>query len=328
MVWRMSAFHPLRTFGSRANFIPLGELRVELAVQRFACTQCGMCCNRSPEVELSEAAALADVFVLRLMFRVYWLPLQLSDYVALGHATADASAVFYQKKRLLSAFAAHKSLVKARRDGKSAEYTKYLMISALALDTRPGACSALNGERCGIYDRRPLSCRSVPFHYSRAETLAESGLKAFVETPGYRCDTSETAPVVLKGGQIVAPDMKAARSEAMAMAERDRRWSEAIVRRMKAGSSARRSLPSLQEIQARAHFGATTTSMSLAWQIAADVGLIGLEECNSLIKLQLTVIDHELAVSRCSPDARETLGEMGAEYRDQLNVGHAIAVNG
>ncbi len=286
-----------------------------------------MCCNRSPEVELSEAAALADVFVLRLMFRLYWLPRQLSDYVAPSEDAANARAVFYEKKRLLSAFAAHQSSVKVRRDRKAVEYTKYFMISALALDTRLGACSALNGERCGIYDRRPLSCRSVPFHYSRAEALAESGLKAFVETTGYGCDTSETAPIVLKNGQIVASDMKTARSEAIAMVERDRRWSEAIVRRMKAGTQGPGTLPRLQEVEAGAHFGATTTSMSLAWQIAADVGLIGSEECNRLIKLQLTVIDRDLAASRCSPDARETLAGMRAEYQNHLHVGHAIVLN-
>ena len=334
------AFHPLQTLGrlglpsthcghttSRANYLSRG-IRVEPAVQRFACTQCGMCCNRSPELELSEAAGLADVFVLRLMFRVYWLPLQFSDYVALGRAQANASALFYEKKRLLSAFAAHKYSVKVRRDGKAVEYTKYLMISALALDTTPGACSALNGTHCGIHDRRPLSCRSVPFHYSRAEALAETGLKAFVETAGFRCDTSETAEVVLKGGRIVAPEYQAARSEAFTVAERDSRWNEAIVRRIKAASSATRSLPPLQEIEASAHFGAMTTSMNLAWQIAADIGLISLEECNRLIKLQLTLIEQELAATRCSLDARRSLGEMRAEYRDQLNVGHCVAVNG
>ena len=113
-------------------------------VRRFACTQCGRCCNRSPEVELSEAAALADVFVFRLMFRLYWLPRSLRDHGERG----EPAAIFYQKKRLLSAFAAHKSSVRLRRNGRAVEHVKYLMISALALDTRPGACSALDGNRC------------------------------------------------------------------------------------------------------------------------------------------------------------------------------------
>ena len=55
-------------------------------VRRFACTQCGACCNRSPEVELSEAAALADLFVFRLMFRIYERPRAFAGYLACGRS--------------------------------------------------------------------------------------------------------------------------------------------------------------------------------------------------------------------------------------------------
>ena len=115
-----------------------------LEVQRFACTACGKCCNRAPEVELSEAAALADDFVFRLMFRLYRAPRSAGDY-------ADGSSEqFYQEKRLLNAFAARKSSLKVRCEGRAVEYTQYLAISALALDCSNGACSALDGGRCGI----------------------------------------------------------------------------------------------------------------------------------------------------------------------------------
>ena len=73
--------------------------------RRFACTQCGKCCNRSPEVELSEAAALADVFVFRLMFRLYFLPRRLGDYLRTAGGPAATAEVFYQRKRLLGAYA-------------------------------------------------------------------------------------------------------------------------------------------------------------------------------------------------------------------------------
>jgi Fe-S-cluster containining protein len=198
------------------------EPEVETAVKRFACTQCGKCCNRSPEVELSEAAALADIFVFRLLFRLYWLPQQARDYVSLQQTERNATAIFYEKKRLLSSFAARKCPARLRRGDKQVDYTKYLMISALALDTSPGACGALMGTRCSIHHRRPLSCRSVPFHYSRVEALAESDLDAFVETTGYRCDTSRTAPVVVDSGRIVASEFAAARSETLAAAQRNR----------------------------------------------------------------------------------------------------------
>lgn len=281
---------------------------------RFACTQCGACCNRSPEVELSEAGALADVFVFRLMFRLYQLPRTLAGYLESGVTSAGSSEGFYQSKRLLALFAARKTPAKRRHGGKAIDYTNYLIISALTLDTGAGACAALAGGRCAIYHRRPLACRTVPFHYARPEALAESDLEAFVATPGYRCDTSTAAPVVLAAGRIVDSEARRAREDALALAEADRGWEEAILRRMKTGHSA---LPSLREIEADAQFGATTISMRPAWQIAAETGLIGADECRALIQAQAAVIDRELASPRCSQAARETLSQMRAEYREQ-----------
>ncbi len=288
-------------------------------MKRFACTRCGKCCNRSPEVELSEAAALADVFVFRLMFRLYALPAALGDYLKLCPPSANASEIFYQKKRLLTACAARKYPKKARRDGKAVDYVHYLTISALTLDTSPGACAALSGTSCGIHDRRPLACRTVPFHYSRVEASAESDLEAFVATPGYGCETGAAAAIVLEAGRIVDPATRQARADALALAGRDRPWQKAIMRRMNGPNSA--SLPSLSEIEANAAFGATTISMRVAWQIAADSGLIGADRCKALVAAQLAAIERELAAARCPPDARQTLADMRAEYLKHRSAG-------
>jgi Fe-S-cluster containining protein len=286
---------------------------VESCVQRFACTACGKCCNRSPEVELSEAAGLADVFVFRLMFRFYALPRVLGDYLRDRPTEANASEAFYQKKRLLSANAALKRPLKIRRDGKAVEYVQYLTMSALSVDTRPGTCAALEGTSCAIYERRPYACRTVPFHYSRVEALVESDLKTFVATEGYRCDTGEDAPVVIQSGGIVDESVKQTRAQALALGERDGRWREAIVRRMKTAQPDE-SVPSLRDIEASASVGAATTSMRVAWQIAADAALISSEEYSSLMAAQLGLIDRELAGGRCAQEARETMLEMRADY--------------
>ena len=219
--------------------------------RRFACTHCGACCNRSPEVALSEAAALADVFVFRLMFRLHDLP-----------STGGSGEEFYETKRLLTAFAARKYSAKRRHGGKAVEYTRYLTISALTVDTGSGACTALTGGRCGVYARRPLACRTVPFHYSRPEASAERDLAAFVATPGYRCDTTVGAPVVLSAGRIVDPHACQARADARELAAHDRRWQQMILRRLRTGSRSD-GLPSRREIEANAAFGATT--IRCAW---------------------------------------------------------------
>jgi Fe-S-cluster containining protein len=286
---------------------------------RFACTQCGACCNRSPEVELSEAAALADVFVFRLMFRIYRLPRTLAGHRASGAASAGAGDEFFESKRLLAAFAARKWITKRRLSGKAVETVNYLTLSALTLDTAPGACSALRAGRCAVYARRPLACRTVPFHYSRPEALAGQDLSRFVATPGYRCDTGPGAPIVLDSGRIVDPGARLARGDAVALAGQDRSWAEAIVRRLKTGCPDR-SLPTLAEIEADASYGATTISMRVAWQIGAEAGLIGSATCEALIATQAALIDRELASPTCPPDARETLTEMRAEYRAALKA--------
>ena len=286
---------------------------------RFACTQCGACCNRSPEVVLSEAAALSDVFVFRLMFQLYWLPRALEDYQAPGARPADRGAAFYETKRLLNAYAARKYSARLRRDGKASDYTKYLIISALALDTSLGACSALNGRHCGIYERRPFACRTLPFHYSRPEALAESDLKLFVETPGHDCETGDGGEIVLDAGRIIDRGMADARADALRLAGCERRWTDAIVRRMSAGPSARDPLPSLGEIEANARFGVTTASMRIAWQIAGDAGLLAADQWRGLVAAQLAVIDRTLAAPRCPPDTREALVALRGEYRHHLN---------
>lgn len=278
-------------------------------VRRFACTQCGACCNRSPEVELSEAAALADMFVFRLMFRLYRMPQ--------APAGGTDSELFYEKKRLLAAHAARKYPKKAMRGGKASEVTNYLMISAIALETTPGRCAALSDGRCSIHERRPLGCRTVPFHYSRPGGLAATDFDAFVSTAGYRCDTSENAPLLLEASRIVDPETLQGRADSLALAARDRAWKEAIVRRMKTGGSD--ALTSIQDVEANAGFAAMTTSMRTGWEIAADAGLLDRRACRSLVEQQLTTIERSLSDGNPSISDRTTLQEMRGEYRQALS---------
>jgi Fe-S-cluster containining protein len=265
---------------------------------------------------LSEAAALADVFVFRLMFRVYEVPRLFAPGAADDPAAASAGA-FHESKRLLAAFAVRTRIVKRRHNARTVEYSRYLLISALTLDTGAAACTALSGGLCGIYDRRPLACRALPFHYSRPEASAERDLAAFVGTEGRACDTGGGAPVVLAQGRIVDPGSLRTREAALQLRALEGRWQDSILHRLKTGFGT--SLPSLAEIEANAGLGATTTSMRVAWQIAAEAGLIGADACRALIAAQAGVIERELAGQGGRPDARETLAEMRAEYRLWLN---------
>jgi Fe-S-cluster containining protein len=251
------------------------------------------------------------MFVFRLMFRLYELPRSLAC-----RPTAASAEAFHESKRLLAAFAARTRIVRRRQGAKSVEHRRYLVISALTLDTGGGACAALSAGRCSIYARRPLACRTLPFHYSRPEASARRDLESFVSTPGHACDTGGHAPVVLAGGRIVDPGSRQARDDALRLCSQERSWQDSILGRLKAGAGA--SLPSLSDIEANAAFGATTTSMRVAWQIAAEAGLLDADAFRRLIEAQSHVIDRELAAGRCSPDALETLTGMRAEYKHAL----------
>lgn len=279
--------------------------------RRFACTQCGKCCDRSPEVELGEAAALADQFVFRLLFRLYRWPRNVADYTHAGVPRAQANAEFFETKRLLGAFAAHTYNAKLRSNGKVSEQLCYLTVSALTLDSGTSACSALNEARCSIYERRPLACRSVPLHYSRGPAFAQQELDAFLATPGYACASGPAAPLLLADGRIADPALLAARSAALAQAAADQPWKTAIVKAMKAGDP---NLPSLRDVEANAQRGAMTTSMRAGWQIACAAGLLDGSELRALIGAQMAVIERQLAQPVLAPAARQTLTEMRGEY--------------
>lgn len=246
------------------------------------------------------------------MFRLYSLP-RLPE-----RASGGGSELFYQKKRLLAAHAARKYSVRVMAGGKLVDTIRYLMISALALDTTPGTCTALSSGRCSIHDRRPLGCRTVPLHYSRAEGLALSDFEAFTTTPGYGCDTSDGAATLLEDGRIVAPEILKARGDAMALANRDRSWKEAIVRRMNANRSGDDALPSLAEVEANSGWAALTSPMRLGWEIAAKAGLMTNEEVRVLTRMQLDRVECELARSCCTAEDCATLREMQVEYRRAL----------
>jgi Fe-S-cluster containining protein len=278
--------------------------------RRFACTQCGQCCNRPPELELGEAAALADTFVLRLMLRIYSLPRALSDFVS-ELPREQTSAEFYESKRLLSSFAATSWPAKVQRGARIVDYVQYLSLSVLPLDLGIGTCAALSGQSCAIYARRPLSCRSVPLHYSRPAAAAVRDLDVFTATSGYRCETGADAPLVIVDGHIADQAMLTARAAAATRAQADQRWKTAIVKAMKSGQHG---LPSLRDVEAHAAIGALTASMLGAWRI----GLDGAGELESLLAAQCQRIEQDLQREALSATTTQTLSEMLREYRSAL----------
>lgn len=282
--------------------------------RRFACSRCGMCCNRPPELELGEAASLADVFVLQLMMRIYSLPRGVADYVSELPREA-ASAEYFETRRLLNTFAAASWQVRAKRQGRTLDYVQYLSLSVLPLDLGMGRCPSLNDGLCLIYERRPLSCRSVPLHYSRPEAALVRDLDAFVATPGFRCVTDGDAPVILDAAGVVDREIVTARGRSLEVAEKDRDWKAAMVRAMR---GQRHGLPQPRAVEANAQQGALVTTMTPAWLVAEEAGIVSREETISLTQAQLRGIERELAGPSLTPQGFSALRTLQAAYAAPL----------
>jgi hypothetical protein len=95
-------------------------------------------------------------------------------------------------------------------------------------------------------------------------------------------------------------------------------WNDAIINRMRKNVDGAISLPSLKELEANAPIGAMTATMRIAWQIASEAGLMSVQQYRDLVANQLSVIERELKLARCTGNDLELLAQMQTEYRHHL----------
>ena len=81
--------------------------------------------------------------------------------------------------------------------------SQHLTISAVSVHIEKEKCPALEADKCSIYGIRPLTCRTVPFHYSRPNSVLANYLDNFANTPGHLCKTTPDAPLVFGSGSFV-----------------------------------------------------------------------------------------------------------------------------
>jgi Fe-S-cluster containining protein len=253
-------------------------------------------------MEIGEAASLAGAFVTRALFRLHSLPLQdqgrrATQWYAGQTSTLPLRATLEETRNHLAHFAVRTEIDRA--SGR----VLYLTISALTLDPAPGRCPALSGALCGIHPDRPLTCRTVPLHYSRPVSSLTGYLDGFVQTPTYICDPSSDAPRVLADGKIVDMQMLAARRAAFAQAEADRAWKAEIVRLIEnPDDAAAASLPSYGEVRRHSEAGSVSlVPMLAAWRVARRMGLLSAPAFADLCRQQAKLIQSES--SRCTDPA-------------------------
>jgi Fe-S-cluster containining protein len=285
---------------------PTSQPALSERARRFACTACGKCCNSGPEMELSEAAPLADKFITSLHFRIWALPLSVA-------ARGAAASNLEEHRRQLSHFSVREK--KDRAKGRSL----YLTISARTVDREKGRCPALVDKRCGIYDKRPLSCRAVPLHFSKPDSLLGAALDSFVRTPGYMCDTSSNAPVLLDGERVMDASVQQSREGGLALAKSDLAWKKKILSLMDDPDRAQAAgLPTYESVLRNFDAGyGSSVSMLAAWRVARDLGMISPKSLQDICEKQIVLIEAEIAHA-ANLDVAARLADMLSGYEAEL----------
>jgi len=272
------------------------------APSHFACTACGKCCDRGPEMTLSEATALADKFILRLIFKLHILPADARSPSTIAWWKTQGS--YLATRQCLDEKAHHLALLSSgnkveKINGETR--STYLEISSIPIHLDGGKCPALKESLCSIHSERPLTCRSVPFHYSRAPSTLPKYLEKFASTPGYQCDTTSDAPVVFQGGIVVDDVMERARANAIQIHRNEEGWKGAIVALVHGPDVNKRGFPSYQEIALNLRRGATSVSMKNAWILGVKLGIISQKQFFDICQKQITLLRAEVSKASASP---------------------------
>jgi hypothetical protein len=275
-------------------------------------------------MELGEATALAGTFVMSLLFKVHSLPLDDRSDRAKAWWQAQDSRIpvrpaLEEQRRHLGLFASRRQADR-RRDRQT-----FLTISAMVDDDGRASCPALRDDRCGIYDSRPATCRTVPLHYSRPPSTLAAYLDRFAGTSGYRCDTGPEAPPILAGNHVVDAGIRAQRDEAVRLAQADRGWKAHLLARMDdARLAVAAGLPSYDDVLRNSDDGyASQVPMVVAWRVAEREGLMSSETLAFACRGQAALIRAEIAAGPPGDRLQELLGTLLVYEQELARLGAA-----
>lgn len=152
-------------------------------IVHFACTQCGKCCVKTPNMSFEDIMQLSNHFIFQTTHNVEISyatnpleKLQLEYYQMIGHTIMipdlDAS-LFY-----------------------------HINFGVLPLQNS-NQCDKLVDNKCSIYMDRPNACRLLPISNNFDEELQWKAVNFFAKKElGWDCDFSTAAPILLKDNQI------------------------------------------------------------------------------------------------------------------------------
>lgn len=181
---------------------------------RFACTQCGKCCDSSPSIFLNEIEEQADRILFRPSLRIEQVPRSeqtFSQVVAGMDVRPDPESV----SKSLQAYRLRQKSYGTPIGGKLLGHKAIAYLSITDLSAGHLRQCPFRGAdmSCEIHAEKPIICRSVPLPEMPRGPALKEALEKFVSKPGYECDTSESAPFLVENGRIVSEDYREARAQ-------------------------------------------------------------------------------------------------------------------
>jgi len=156
-------------------------------------------------------------------------------------------------------------------------------------------------------------------HYSRAPSTLGRYIDSFTSTPGYRCDTTPSAPMVLNGNEVLDPLICEHRNQAIELAKIDRTWKKHMLQLMdddkQAGAAQLPTFKAVIENANRGYF--TQLPMIVAWRAAMRIGLLSSADFTDICRKQLALIKARLPVSGTAELSAE-LHDLMALYQFEL----------
>jgi len=291
---------------------------------RFACTECGKCCGEAPEMSLLEAFRLGDVFIPSIAYKLTRIPKDDNeagfDSIKL-HPDFEGMSPREFVKDIRESVAVKAGAMLTGEPGWDA----YIFLTARPWHYKRVGCSALDGKRCTIHDRRPMTCRTVPVRYDVPESLLVRAFHGTV-TRGkaapdpYECDTSEKAPVFLDGGALKDAAYIADRKVAIDAALDEKQLGERLLMSPY--------LPPLQEVVDRLRrAGGFSVSFHAAVIHAHDMGKVDKATAVAFCQGQIAMLEREIAgaLARKRPDERDWTGRFRSLLDAYRDVAKALA---
>lgn len=244
----------------------------------FGCTQCGKCCQKSPNMSFYDMIMLSDEFIFQ---------------------TAHHAAISYEKLLLDKHLIDHyrvlgHTIMLPELDASLFYFIDFTTMSYPSYKT----CSKLVNNQCSIYGKRPGTCKMAPIDYRFDDTQQWRAIQYYkdnTEKNGWKCAFDNEQPIVFANEQIQQTGMN---SQYFQNVEAVRDFTDKYIEFLGMGQGKH------QENHFKAVFASINrnqlmiTDMIIPLQVARMHGILSESQTIEFIEKQIKLIDNEIDMAK------------------------------